>query len=106
MLPKLLDRLNAQDNDANVNTAEVEDFKAHSEWCQEKAQDVSHHQQETFHADIASTKAAIEDDAAQVQSSGPGVASLITGIAASDAELATAEAVCKKGADYSKSEAK
>ena len=51
----------------------------------------------------ASAKEAIENDAAQVESSG---AELANGIAASNAELAAAKTVREKEAtDYSKSEA-
>ena len=49
---------------------------------------------------------AIENDAAQVESSGADIASLVNGIAASIAELAAAKTVREEEAtDYSKSEA-
>ena len=49
----------------SADAAEVKAFKAYSAWCAEKAEDDGH-QQETLLADIASTKAAIEKDAAEV----------------------------------------
>ena len=78
-------------------TAEVEAFKPYSEWCKENAQDDAH-QQETLNANIASTKAAIEKDAAQVKSSGADIACLANVIALADAELAAARAVRQREA--------
>ena len=47
--------------------AEVEAFKVYSSWCAEKAKDDGH-QQVNILADITSTKAAIENDVAEVGS--------------------------------------
>ena len=89
---------------SNDATVEIVAVKACSEWCLHEAQDDSH-QQETRNADIGSTKAAVENDAVQVESSEAGIASLVNGIAASDVELAAVEAVSEKErTDYNKSE--
>ena len=85
--------------------AEVEAFEAYTAWCAEKVKDDGH-QQETILADIASTKAAIENDVAEVESLGADINSLTTGIASSDAELVAATGLREKEAkDYRKSEA-
>ena len=60
--------------------AEVEAFEAYTAWCAEKAKDDGHHQ-ETILADITSTKAAIENDVAEVESLGADINSLAAGIA-------------------------
>eukprot|EP00450_Noctiluca_scintillans_P037561 CAMPEP_0194549592 /NCGR_PEP_ID=MMETSP0253-20130528/95285_1 /TAXON_ID=2966 /ORGANISM="Noctiluca scintillans" /LENGTH=308 /DNA_ID=CAMNT_0039397023 /DNA_START=76 /DNA_END=1000 /DNA_ORIENTATION=- len=85
--------------------AEVKAFNAYAEWCKEQAQDDGH-QHETLSANIASTKAAIQDDAAKAESAGADVSSLASEIASSDSELAAAKAVREKEAkDFGESEA-
>ena len=75
------------------------------EWCQKQAQDDGY-QHVTLSADIASTKAAIQDDAAKAESAGSDVSPLASEIASVDFEVTAAKAVRDKEAkDLSKSEA-
>ena len=63
----------------SADATEVKAFKAYSAWCAEKAEDDGH-QEETLLADIASTKAAIEKYAAEVESTGADINSLRPGL--------------------------
>ena len=64
------------------------------------------HQQRTLSSNIASRKAAIEDDAAKVESKSANIASLAIQIASLDSDLAAASAVrTKETQDFSNSEA-
>ena len=84
--------------------AEVDAFKACSSRCKEQAQDDGH--QETLMANIATTKVAIENDAAKVETLDADVSSLAHGIASSVSELKEATEVRAKDAkDLSGSEA-